>query len=129
MWAAAQHLQRRDHGGVQCTVTSAGHSWSQLSWRLVSLGVRVSGGGPGCLGQGQGQADDGVTREREGGESPDTVITDTSARGEARRRPSSCDENTKCGAERAERGEGAGNKSRDSDIEATCPAHCLSLID
>ena len=46
-------------------MTSAGHSWSQLSWRLVSLGVRVSGGGPGCLGQGQGQADDGVTRERE----------------------------------------------------------------
>ena len=80
---------------------------SQLSspWRLVSLSVRVSGGGPGCLGQGQGQADDGVTREREGGESPDTVITDTSARGEARRRPSPCDENTKCGAERAEREE------------------------
>ena len=31
----------------------------------VWLNVRVSGGGPGCLVQGQGQADDGVTRERE----------------------------------------------------------------
>ena len=80
----------------------------------VRVGGAVSGAGP-------RSADDGVTR----GESPDTIITDTRARGERRRRDHH-HENTKCGA-----GESRGDwdKSCDSDIEATCPAHCLSLID